>query len=83
MAYYKDFYVEDSNPLGREEINNTGRQLCKLKCRKGFLQKSIQELTKRGENPEKIKKLKQKIDSIDKKIILYKQYIQKEKNTKK
>lgn len=64
---------------GLIEINNPKRQLCKLNCKKLFLQKTIQELRKRNEKQETINKLNDKLNVVNKKIILYKKYLANKK----
>jgi hypothetical protein len=72
---------------GLIEINTPKRQFCKLMCKKGFLQSTINELNK-VKNKEtdskkinniklKINKLNNKLTGINKKIIMYKEYMSK------
>ncbi len=78
----RSWFDKCEKQCGRLEINTPKRQLCKLLCKKGFLQKSIQQLNKEknGEtDPKKVNKIKQKIDRFNvklidtnKKIVLYK-----------
>lgn len=72
---------------GREEINNPKRQLCKLECKKSVIQKTINQLkidSSKIKDVNKVEKIKQKISNLqnklikmNKKIFLYKKYLNK------
>jgi len=73
--YTRAYFDKCSKQCGTYTINNTKRQLCMLNCKKLQLQKEIELMRKNKIENEKIIKKANQLNVINKKIILYKQYI--------
>ena len=79
----RSWFDKCTKQCGLYSVNTPTRQLCMLNCKRVSLIKTIKLLESNGVDNTKIEKVKDKLKVIDKKIILYKEYLKKNPEKKK
>jgi len=76
----RSWFDKCTKQCGTFKINDSQRQLCMLKCKKESLEKQILLFRKHKVNPKKINSTIEKLNIVNKKIILYMKYLKNQKN---